>query len=258
MIDNLRRTLSAPLSLATLVVAWTVPSVPAGPWTALVLASVIIPAAVPVAAGLLPRRAGISKRSHLRAVGADVALAAIHVGLGFTFLAHQAWLMGDAIVRAVVRLYVTHRNLLEWMTAAQAGHLYNWYDTRDLHPLEPAYVSSVDSGNLAGHLLALSSACRQMIDQPLPVAAALEGIRDTVALARQAAETIGHDRKGQTLTRRHLEEALAAFDGTDEEIPATMDAWADRIATLTARARILSDVAAALSAERGEGAAGEP
>ena len=36
----------------------------------------------------------------------------------------------------------------------------------------PHYVSSVDSGNLAGHLLALSNACRQMIDQPLPVAAA--------------------------------------------------------------------------------------
>ena len=33
------------------------------------------------------------------------------------------------------------------------GHLYNWYDTRDLRPLEPPYVSSVDSGNLAGHLL---------------------------------------------------------------------------------------------------------
>ena len=31
------------------------------------------------------------------------------------------------------------------------GHLYNWYDTRDLRPLDPRYVSSVDSGNLAGH-----------------------------------------------------------------------------------------------------------
>ena len=34
------------------------------------------------------------------------------------------------------------------------GHLYNWYDTRSLRPLEPLYVSSVDSGNLAGYLLA--------------------------------------------------------------------------------------------------------
>ena len=39
------------------------------------------------------------------------------------------------------------------------GHFYNWYDTRDLRPLEPAYVSSVDSGNLAGHLIALANAC---------------------------------------------------------------------------------------------------
>ena len=35
------------------------------------------------------------------------------------------------------------------------GHFYNWYDTRTLHPLAPLYVSSVDSGNLGGHLLTL-------------------------------------------------------------------------------------------------------
>jgi cyclic beta-1,2-glucan synthetase len=39
------------------------------------------------------------------------------------------------------------------------GHLYNWYDLHDLHVLEPAYVSTVDSGNLAGHLLSLRQAC---------------------------------------------------------------------------------------------------
>ncbi len=36
------------------------------------------------------------------------------------------------------------------------GHFYNWYDTRDVRPLEPRYVSTVDSGNLAGHLLVLA------------------------------------------------------------------------------------------------------
>ncbi len=35
------------------------------------------------------------------------------------------------------------------------GHFYNWYDTRTLQPLHPQYISSVDSGNLAGSLLAL-------------------------------------------------------------------------------------------------------
>jgi cyclic beta-1,2-glucan synthetase len=33
------------------------------------------------------------------------------------------------------------------------GHFFNWYDTSDLRPLEPRYVSSVDSGNLAAHLM---------------------------------------------------------------------------------------------------------
>ena len=41
------------------------------------------------------------------------------------------------------------------------GHFYNWYDTRDLRPLDPRYVSTVDSGNLAGHLIALANACRE-------------------------------------------------------------------------------------------------
>ncbi|MCA1563686.1 MAG: DUF3131 domain-containing protein, partial [Acidobacteria bacterium] len=43
------------------------------------------------------------------------------------------------------------------------GHFFNWYDLNDLHVLEPAYVSTVDSGNLAGHLIALKQACLEMI-----------------------------------------------------------------------------------------------
>ena len=42
------------------------------------------------------------------------------------------------------------------------GHLLNWYDTRTLAPLPPAYVSTVDSGNLAGALLTLSVALQQL------------------------------------------------------------------------------------------------
>src|SRR5690606_37892575 len=39
------------------------------------------------------------------------------------------------------------------------GHLFNWYETRTLKPLHPLYISSVDSGNLAGHLIAVAAAC---------------------------------------------------------------------------------------------------
>ncbi|HEU4584626.1 MAG TPA: glucoamylase family protein, partial [Gemmatimonadaceae bacterium] len=44
------------------------------------------------------------------------------------------------------------------------GHFYNWYDLRDLRVLEPAYISTVDSGNLAGHLVALRQACLEIAD----------------------------------------------------------------------------------------------
>ncbi|CAN5921101.1 hypothetical protein BH11GEM2_BH11GEM2_14870 [soil metagenome] len=42
------------------------------------------------------------------------------------------------------------------------GHLMNWYDLSDLRVLDPPYVSAVDSGNLAGHLVALSAACEEL------------------------------------------------------------------------------------------------
>ena len=64
------------------------------------------------------------------------------------------------------------------------GHFYNWYDTRDLRPLDPKYVSSVDSGNLAGHLIALGQACQDIIDRPLLGPQVLSGIADAILLVR--------------------------------------------------------------------------
>src|SRR2546426_1529376 len=46
------------------------------------------------------------------------------------------------------------------------GHLLNWYDTRTLAPLPPRYVSTVDSGNLAGALLALAEGLRRLAGEP--------------------------------------------------------------------------------------------
>ena len=47
------------------------------------------------------------------------------------------------------------------------GHFYNWYDTLTLKPLLPHYVSSVDSGNLSGHLLTLRPGLLALADQPI-------------------------------------------------------------------------------------------
>ena len=60
-------------------------------------------------------------RSHLGALSADLRLALAQSALMISFLAHQAWLMGDAIARTLTRLFVTSRHLLEWVPAAQAA-----------------------------------------------------------------------------------------------------------------------------------------
>ena len=46
------------------------------------------------------------------------------------------------------------------------GHFLNWYDTQTGEPLLPMYVSTVDSGNLCGHLLAVAQACRELSAAP--------------------------------------------------------------------------------------------
>ena len=119
MLDNLRRTLLAPAAFLILIAGWTLPFAAPVIWTTFVLACLAIPPLLPVLSGLIPHRRGISKRSHARAVGTDLLLAASHVGLTVTLLADQAWLMTDAILRTLVRVYATRRKLLEWVTAAQ-------------------------------------------------------------------------------------------------------------------------------------------
>ncbi len=60
------------------------------------------------------------------------------------------------------------------------GHFYNWYDTRTLQPLRPQYVSSVDSGNLAGSLLTLQAGLVELKDQPVLSTNAFQGLQDTL------------------------------------------------------------------------------
>ncbi|MDP4033955.1 MAG: glucoamylase family protein [Pseudorhodobacter sp.] len=66
------------------------------------------------------------------------------------------------------------------------GHFYNWYDIRELQVLSPPYVSSVDSGNLAGHLIVVANACRAWQGDTLAPAELRRGIADAALLARAA------------------------------------------------------------------------
>ena len=56
------------------------------------------------------------------------------------------------------------------------GHFFNWYDTRTLEPLPPRYVSTVDSGNLVGHLLTLREGLLQLADEKILPNQAIPGL----------------------------------------------------------------------------------
>ncbi|MEI9885833.1 MAG: glucoamylase family protein [Rhizomicrobium sp.] len=345
LIDNLRRSLSAPAMLLSLLLGWLLPLDAALVWTVFIVLLLALPPMMPAVSALLPRRVGVSLRNHWRGLARDVELGLLQTGFLLVFLAHQAWLMVDAVGRTVFRLFVRRRRLLEWVTTAQAhagssfdprtlavqiaasavsagltaavivrfgdatwpiaapflalwlvsplaaywaslppssdsdlsvgekdaqalrlvarrtwrffetfvtaadnflppdnfqedpapvvahrtsptniglyllsviaardfgwigtsdaaerlentfatldrlerflGHFYNWYATQDLRPLEPRYISTVDSGNLAGHLIALAHACREFAAAPL-APAWRDGIEDALALVRES------------------------------------------------------------------------
>ena len=67
------------------------------------------------------------------------------------------------------------------------GHFYNWYDTQSLKPLPPLYISSVDSGNLAGHLLTLRPGLLALPDHKILGTRLFEGLSDTLRIVIDAA-----------------------------------------------------------------------
>jgi cyclic beta-1,2-glucan synthetase len=417
MLDNLRRTLSAPAGVAALLAGWLLPASSALLWSGFICATIALPALLPVFAGILPNRTGVTLRSHLRALRKDIWLAAMQTAFIVTFLAHQAALMVDAIGRTLFRLIVSQRNLLQWITAAQAklsfrltlpsayrrmagavaiaafgavivahfrpdngwaaapflilwaaspavavwisisplvagrlamsagdaralrlvarrtwryfetfvtaddqmlppdnfqedphpvvahrtsptniglyllsavsardfgwlgtldlverveatfgtlnrleryrGHFYNWYDTRDLRALDPRYVSTVDSGNLAGHLIALANACRDWIDQPLAPGRIFSGIRDSLNLAGEARRALPDDRRMLTTSRDQIDAAIAALTASLTAAEVADTEIATRLATLVPLAVTLVDIVRALAGEWGIDTAGD-
>jgi cyclic beta-1,2-glucan synthetase len=417
MLDNLRRSLSAPASVAALIAGWALPLQAAVTWTGFILSTIALSTLFPVLSAIVPRRGRITASSHLRALAADVRLALSLTALLVVFLAHQAWLMADAIGRTLFRLLVSHRHLLDWVTAAQAtvgprlelagfyrqmsggvaigiaaaivvwwvgidawpvaapfviawiaspaiarwtslsplvagrlsvsaadarvlrlvarrtwrffetfvtatdhmlppdnfqdepkptvahrtsptnlglyllaavsardfgwagtidtvdrieatlatmsrlqrfrGHFYNWYDTRDLRPLDPRYVSSVDSGNLAGHLIALANACRDGIGRPAASPELLAGVDDALQLTCESLQELPDDRRTETITRQHLGDALHALNATLRQGLMPLGDVAARLLELSSQATNMVDIARTLASERGDEAGAE-
>lgn len=412
MFDNLRRSLSAPGMFLALVASLAIPHAPVSTLLAYILTALAFPAVMAIAAGLSRPGRGISGGAHIRTAFKHVLLT---IGTGFvalTLLAQQAWLMTDAIAFTLLRLLVTRRKLLKWVTALQAkaeaghtlkslirpmcnatatvlavgavilvfnssgfmfalpllllwwtapllarllslpphidedelllaqdnlqlrligrriwrfftrfvtaaehhlppdnfqedpipviahrssptnfglyllsvvaardfgwlglidtvgrleatlsalsilprwhGHFYNWYDTQDLHVLEPQYVSTVDSGNLAGHLLTLSEACREMLSRPLDFKAALTGLADSHQLLATELLKINHEKRTQTVTLKELQLKVDKLGMLLLFLPSSTLDWNRHWLQLTLCSESLLDLAHAFAVERGD------
>jgi cyclic beta-1,2-glucan synthetase len=121
IIDNLRRSLVPPALVLFFLVAWTVLPGPWAKWTLFGLAVPFLPLILNVPSWLwrLLVRPWNAIRT-ARDIGPTAAATTGQAVLQTAFLPHQAWTNLDAIVRTLNRLFVTHRSLLEWETAAAA------------------------------------------------------------------------------------------------------------------------------------------
>jgi cyclic beta-1,2-glucan synthetase len=137
------------------------------------------------------------------------------------------------------------------------GHFYNWYDIDRLVPLEPRYVSTVDSGNLAGHLLTISQTCREWIGRPVLGPAVLAGLGDAAAIVAEARAGISPTLRGGAVSRHDLDDAYERLRAGLATTPAGALEWAARLEALSEAVDDLLDVAAVLRAETSDASTAE-
>lgn len=89
------------------------------------------------------------------------------------------------------RFVARTRNAFETLSRMERhrGHFFNWYDTRTLAPLHPRYVSTVDSGNLAGNLLVLGSGCVELTEARILPPRMFGGLQDTLRVLLEVARS---------------------------------------------------------------------
>ncbi|MEP7161310.1 MAG: glucoamylase family protein [Dermatophilaceae bacterium] len=122
MFDNLRRSLSPiALILAVLFGIATLSPVALLVWFAILVATFVLPPLLPLGSQLLHWREGMTVRSQVSALLTDLRRALELALVNGVFIAHRAWTMADAAVRALYRMVISHRHLLEWKTAAAAA-----------------------------------------------------------------------------------------------------------------------------------------
>jgi len=122
-----------------------------------------------------------------------LALLANLTALDFGYISMQVFLLRTS-------------NTLQTMQKMEkyAGHFYNWYDTQTLRPLPPNYVSTVDSGNLAGHLITLKQGLLMLAEQPLIPQRIFRGFLTTLEILQEKMGT----KKGTEALEKRISDSL--------------------------------------------------
>ena len=112
-------------------------------------------------------------------------------------------------------------------------HFYNWYDTQTLQMLPPRYVSTVDSGNLAGLLLTLRPGLLELADERVFDARQLRGLGDTIDVLCEALP-------GAALRSVEMRALQAQLETARANLPSSLAAAVDCLRAFVARAEALA------------------
>jgi cellobiose phosphorylase len=136
--------------------------------------------------------------------------------------------------REVVRRLRDTLDAIEGLERTE-GHILNWYDTKTCKPLEPRYVSTVDSGNLAAYLWTVRQACDELVHRPVVGLEACSAVVDALALANVS--LTANERNLPFEILEELERLKASTQGGPhdpwlEVAERTRRAWLEEIETL--------------------------
>lgn len=120
----------------------------------------------------------------------------------------------STMLEMIERLLETVRELPKWK-----GHLYNWYHIKSLEVLNPAYISTVDSGNFLGHLIALKHGLMDQLEQPVFPPCLIAELRKTAKLSQEERTKNSH---GDLAVRAELKEQYGSIGEFVEELT---DIW---------------------------------
>ena len=155
-------------------------------------------------------------------------------------------------------LELVERQELTFATLAKLGrlhgHFFNWYNTNTLEPLLPQYISTVDSGNLAGHLIAVKQACVEFPETRLFNISFIDGLTDAINAIDAEATALGSFRqRTDVVTVRQLQDEIAACRELLKIEPGeSLPSWIALFDSLSLRASEIEDIMNALAQEHGE------